>query len=253
MSQPPKRPVRPLRLAAAIVAGCMLLQLGIGGPTATATQPAGQAARGRELYQQACASCHGQRGEGTQRGPGLIGVGAASAHYYLSTGRMPIAEEQRSPSRGEPAFGQADIDALIDFVAALGGGPPIPSVDPAAGRLAEGERLYQDNCAACHSATGIGGALTSGQVAPSLRPSTPVQIAEAIRVGPGAMPTFNPETLDDRQVDSITRYVGELQRGGDPGGHGLGRIGPVTEGLVAWVIGLGLLVLVIRRLGKDAT
>jgi quinol---cytochrome-c reductase cytochrome c subunit len=252
MSQPPKRPVRPLRLVAAIVAACALLQLGVGG-TATATQPAGQAARGRELYQQACASCHGQRGEGTQRGPGLIGVGAASAHYYLSTGRMPIAEEDRTPSRGEPAFGQADIDALVDFVAALGGGPPIPSVDPAAGHLAEGERLYQDNCAACHSATGIGGALTSGQVAPSLAPSTPLQITEAIRVGPGAMPTFDPETLDDRQVDSIARYVGELQRGGDPGGHGLGRVGPVTEGLVAWVIGLGLLVLVIRRLGKDAT
>ena len=252
MSQPPKRPIRPLRLVAAIVAACALLQLGVGG-TATATLPAGQAARGRELYQQACASCHGQRGEGTQRGPGLIGVGAASAHYYLSTGRMPIAEEDRTPSRSEPAFGQADIDALVDFVAALGGGPPIPSVDPAVGHLAEGERLYQDNCAACHSATGIGGALTSGQVAPSLAPSTPVQIAEAIRVGPGTMPTFDPETLDDRQVDSIARYVGELQRGGDPGGHGLGRIGPVTEGLVAWVIGLGLLVLVIRRLEKDAT
>jgi ubiquinol-cytochrome c reductase cytochrome c subunit len=252
MSQPPKRPVRPLRLAATIVAGCALLQLGVGG-TATATLPAGQAARGRELYQQACASCHGQRGEGTLRGPGLIGVGAASADYYLSTGRMPIAEEQRSPSRGEPAFGQADIDALVDFVAALGGGPPIPSVDPPAGRLAQGERLYQDNCAACHSATGTGGALTSGQVAPPLGSATPVQVAEAIRVGPGAMPTFEPETLDDRQVDSIARYVGELQRGGDPGGHGLGRVGPVTEGLVAWVVGLGLLVLVIRRLGKDAT
>jgi ubiquinol-cytochrome c reductase cytochrome c subunit len=253
MSQPPKRPVRPLRLAAAIVAGCALLQLGVGGRTATATQPAGQVARGRELYQQACASCHGQRGEGTQRGPDLIGVGAASAHYYLSTGRMPIAEEQHTPSRGEPAFGQADIDALVAYVAALGGGPPIPRVDPAAGRLAEGERLFQDNCAACHSATGTGGALTSGQVAPSLRPSTPVQVAEAIRVGPGAMPTFDPETLDDRQVDSIAGYVGELQRGGDPGGQSLGRVGPVTEGLVAWVVGLGLLVLVIRRLGKDAT
>jgi ubiquinol-cytochrome c reductase cytochrome c subunit len=253
MSQPPKRPVRPLRLVAAIVAGCALLQLGVGGRTAAATQPAGQAARGRELYQQACASCHGQRGEGTQRGPSLIGVGAASAHYYLSTGRMPIAEEERSPSRGEPAFGQADIDALVGYVAALGGGPPIPIVDPAAGRLAEGQRLYQDNCAACHSATGTGGALTSGQVAPSLGPSTPVQVAEAIRVGPGAMPTFDPEILDDRQVDSIAGYVRELQRGGDPGGHGLGRVGPVTEGLVAWVVGLGLLVLVIRRLGKDAT
>lgn len=88
-------------------------------------------------------------------------------------------------------------------------------------------------------------------MAPSLQPSTPVQVAEAIRIGPGVMPTFDPEALDDRQVDSIAGYVGYLHHGGDPGGHGLGRIGPITEGLVAWVIGLGLLVLVIRRLGRE--
>jgi ubiquinol-cytochrome c reductase cytochrome c subunit len=239
-------------LLVAIIAGGGLLQVGSGGGMATAVQSAQAGGRGQELYQQSCASCHGQQGEGTERGPTLVGVGAASTDYYLSTGRMPITEEERSPSRGEPAFGQADIDALVAYVASLGGGPPIPAVDPTAGRLPEGERLYQENCAACHSATGTGGALTSGQVAPSLAPSTPVQVAEAIRVGPGAMPKFDPKALDDRQVDSIAGYVGQLQRGGDPGGHGLGRVGPVTEGLVAWVIGLGLLVLVVRRLGKDA-
>jgi ubiquinol-cytochrome c reductase cytochrome c subunit len=124
-------------------------------------------------------------------------------------------------------------------------------VVPAAGRLAEGERLYQENCAACHSATGAGGALTSGQTAPSLAQATPVQVAEAIRVGPGAMPRFPPQALNDPQVDSITAYVGRLQEGGNRGGWDLWRIGPVTEGLVAWVVGLGLLILIVRRLGKD--
>jgi len=122
---------------------------------------------------------------------------------------------------------------------------------PAAGRLAEGEQLYQENCAACHSATGTGGALTSGQTAPSLAQATPVQVAEAIRVGPGAMPKFPPQALNDPQVDSVAAYVGHLQDSGDRGGYGLGRIGPVTEGLVAWVVGLGLLILIVRRLGKD--
>jgi ubiquinol-cytochrome c reductase cytochrome c subunit len=250
MNRTPGSRIRPLRLVAAIIVGCAVLQLGMSSRRAVA-QPAGQNGRGRELYQQSCSSCHGQRGEGTQRGPSLIGVGAAAADFYLSTGRMPIPEEERNPRRGKPAFARADIDALVGYVAALGGGPPIPSVDPAAGRLADGERLYQDNCAACHSATGTGGALTSGQVAPSLGPATPVQVAEAIRVGPGAMPRFDPQTLDQRQVDSIAGYVGYLQHGGDPGGNGLGRVGPVTEGLVAWVVGLGLLVLVVRRLGKE--
>jgi ubiquinol-cytochrome c reductase cytochrome c subunit len=249
---PTARRVRPGWLLVAVVAAGGLLQLGTGDPHASAAQPGPAGGRGQELYQQNCATCHGQQGEGTERGPTLVGVGAASADFYLSTGRMPIAEEQRSPGRAKPAFGRADIDALVAYVASLGGGPAIPAVDPAAGRLPEGERLFQENCAACHSATGTGGALTSGQVAPSLAPSTPVQLAEAVRVGPGPMPRFDAQALDDRQVDSIARYVGYLQRGGNPGGAGLGRIGPVTEGLVAWVVGLGLLVLVVRRLGKDA-
>ena len=242
--------LRPLWLVAAVLAAGALVQLGTAGRTATAV--AAQAGgRGQVLYQQSCASCHGQQGQGTQRGPTLRGVGAASADFYLSTGRMPITDEQRNPGRGKPAFGRADIDALVAYVASLGGGPPVPAVDPAAGRLADGERLYQENCAACHSATGTGGALTSGQVAPSLEPSTPVQVAEAIRVGPGAMPRFSPQALNDPQVDSIAAYVGRLQHGGDRGGWDLGRVGPVTEGLVAWVVGLGLLILIVRRLGKD--
>jgi ubiquinol-cytochrome c reductase cytochrome c subunit len=249
--RPPARRARhrAVRLAAVIVGGCALLQLGLGGRPATAHQPAGAVTRGRELYLQNCSSCHGQRAEGSQRGPSLMGVGAASADFYLSTGRMPIADPEQRLRRGKPAFGQADIDALVAYVGSLGG-PAVPHADPAAGRLPEGERLYQENCAACHSATGTGGALTSGEVAPSLRQSTPVQVAEAMRVGPGAMPRFGPGAVDQRQVDSIAGYVHELQRGGDPGGAGLGRVGPVTEGLVGWVVGLGLLVLVVRWLGE---
>jgi ubiquinol-cytochrome c reductase cytochrome c subunit len=246
------RRLRPLWLVAALLAAGALVQLGTGGHAATA-RPVQAGGRGQALYQQSCASCHGQQGQGTQRGPALAGVGAASADFYLSTGRMPITDEQRNPGRGRPAFGRADIDALVGYVASLGDGPAVPTVDPAAGRLAEGERLYQENCAACHSATGTGGALTSGQVAPSLAQATPVQVAEAIRVGPGAMPRFASQTLNDPQVDSIAAYVGRLHHGGNRGGWDLGRIGPVTEGLVAWVAGLGLVLLVVRRLGKEVS
>ena len=247
---PRARRPRPLWLVAAVVAAGALVQLGAAGHAAT-VQPAQAGGRGQLLYQQNCATCHGQRGQGTERGPSLIGVGAASADFYLSTGRMPLTEEESNPERTKPAFGQADIDALVAYVASLDGGPRIPAVAPAAGRLAEGEQLYQENCAACHSATGTGGALTSGQTAPSLAQATPVQVAEAIRVGPGAMPKFPPQALNDPQVDSVAAYVGHLQDSGDRGGYGLGRIGPVTEGLVAWVVGLGLLILIVRRLGKD--
>ena len=244
-----------LAVVGAVVGLAVLAQLALAGRQPSRAQPAGNAAeldRGRSLYQQNCATCHGQAGQGSQRGPTLVGVGAAAADYWLSTGRMPIAQVQRDPPRKRPAFGRPDIDALVAYVASFGPGPPVPSVNPAAGSLSEGNRVYQLNCAACHSATGAGYVLQSGRAAPSLQQATPTQIAEAVRTGPGTMPPFDPDTISNRQLDSVVRYVSHLTSMGDRGGLGLGRIGPITEGLVGWLVGLGLLVLVIRWLGERA-
>lgn len=206
------------------------------------------------LYQQSCASCHGQRGEGSQRGPALGGVGPASVDFQLSTGRMPLADpRQQQPAHREPSFSPADITALVNYVSAFppGDGPPIPRVRPADAR--SGRDLYLTHCAACHSAQGVGAVLTNGQYAPSLSRSTPIQIGEAVRVGPGLMPAFGPDTLDDRDVDAIAAYIGVLQRRSlDRGGWSIWRLGPFTEGLVAWTIGLGVLLLVARMLGSRA-
>jgi ubiquinol-cytochrome c reductase cytochrome c subunit len=144
------------------------------------------------------------------------------------------------------------VASLVAYVASLGPGPPIPPVDTANGDLARGARLYEENCAACHSAAGTGGALTSGDVAPSLRAATPTQVGEAIRTGPGVMPSFSRSALDDHDVDSIAAYTQRLRHGGDAGGWATGRTGPLTEGLVGWLLGLGVLLWVIRRLGKRA-
>ena len=54
-----------------------------------------------------------------------------------------------------------------------------------------------------------------------------------MRTGPGQMPVFGPDTFSDHQVNSIVRYVRYLSDPDDPGGFSLGRIGPITEGLVA--------------------
>jgi ubiquinol-cytochrome c reductase cytochrome c subunit len=217
----------------------------------TSPSPAPQ---GQRLYDQACAWCHGSQGEGTPRGPDLRGVGAASADFMLRTGRMPIASVQRQPQRKTPAYTRLQIDQLDRFVAALGPGPPIPRVDSRAGSLSEGEQLYQANCAACHSSTGIGGALTNGLQAPGLQDSTPTEIAEAVRLGgqglrTGNMPKFGPEVLDQHQLDSVVRYVLYLQRPQDRGGAGLGHLGPIVEGLVAWAGGLLILVVFVRWVG----
>lgn len=205
---------------------------------------------GRTLYMRDCAYCHGPRGEGTQGIPPLIGTGAAGTDFYLSTGRMPVSERdvlQAEPR--EPIYTEQEIERIVAFVSSFGPGPAIPRVDPAAGDLGRGADLYLRNCAACHSATGIGAALTSGLVAPSLLASTPTEVAEAMQIGPGTMPVLSPP-LDERDTNAIARYVQYLQAPIDDGGNALGHIGPIAEGFVGLAVGLGLILLVTRWIGE---
>jgi ubiquinol-cytochrome c reductase cytochrome c subunit len=218
-------------------------------PTPTATPSVSVADPGRFLFERDCAWCHGTNGEGTDRGPSLMGTGAAASDFQLSTGRMPLPSVDAQAERRPPAYAPAQIDQINGYVASLGAGPEIPAVDPAAGNLQEGAALYQANCAACHSSTAAGGALTNGQRAPSLRLSTPVQVGEAVRLGPGTMPAFGPGTISSEQLDSISRYLGYIQHPPDRGGAGLGHLGPVSEGFIGLAAGLGLLLLVVRWIG----
>jgi ubiquinol-cytochrome c reductase cytochrome c subunit len=198
-------------------------------------------ARGEQLYLTGCVSCHGTGGVGVAGlGPSLIGAGAASAYFFLSTGRMPAVEgESGQATRKQPAYDAEEIDALVAYVASLGEGPPIPVVDLETADLARGGVLYRANCASCHNASGVGGALSYGDTAPSLHESTPVQVVAAMRVGPGQMPVFDEATLDEQAANDIAAYVEYLRDPDDPGGLSLGRIGPVTEGFIALVVGLG--------------
>jgi len=207
--------------------------------------------RGSRLYGAGCAGCHGQRGEGSAQGPDLRDVGTASTDFQLSTGRMPLSRVVQQPQPGHPAYERSDIDALVAYVASLGGGgTPIPTV--AVGDIRSGRELYIANCAACHSSSGVGAALPAGHVAPSLLDTAPTQVAEAARVGPGLMPPFSSSVLSDQQLDAVVTYVQSLSANQDHGGWPLGAVGPVTEGFIGWVVGLGALVVVIRLLGKKA-
>lgn len=206
---------------------------------------------GRRLYETACTSCHGFDGRGVEgRGPSLHGAGAAAADFYLTTGRMPMDDPDGQTRRKPPAFSPEEIEALVAYVSTFGDGPEIPDIRPEQGDLAEGQQLYTANCAACHNSAGSGGALGQAIYAPRITSATPRQVAEAIRIGPGAMPSFSEGALDDTEVASIQRYVEYLKDPEDPGGLPLGRLGPVPEGLVAWTVGIGALLAVARWLGS---
>jgi len=218
----------------------------------SAAQPVSQfdIEAGRVLFENACSSCHGIGGTGTDMGPSVIGSGAAGADFMLTTGRMPLDNHLRQPVRKPPAFNPTEIHRISEYVASLGPGPEIPDVDLERADLVDGHRLYAENCAACHSSGGAGGAVGAGLEAPSLARSNPVQVVQAMRIGPGAMPVFGEQTLSDEEADSIALYLMHLRDSGDPGGLGMGRIGPIAEGAIAWIVGLGLLVLVCRWIGE---
>ncbi|MDQ3879083.1 MAG: c-type cytochrome [Actinomycetota bacterium] len=208
---------------------------------------------GRDAFLGDCAYCHGSDAAGTNRGPDLRDVGPASVDFMLSTGRMPITYQTDDPERRPPDYYHDEIDAIVAYIATFQtGGPAVPHVDLASADLAEGNALYTENCAACHSSAGIGAALTSGRVAPSLLAATPTQIAEAIRTGPGTMPVFGSDTLSDQQMAAIVRYVVEIQHPDNRGGAALGAIGPITEGLVAAALGLVVLLVITRVIGSTA-
>ncbi|WP_242892230.1 cytochrome bc1 complex diheme cytochrome c subunit [Actinomadura litoris] len=244
--------------------------------TAAAAQDLGN---GKQLFNKNCASCHGLNAEGTKDAkgkpiaPSLIGVGAASVDFQVSTGRMPAMnpgaqmprkepippfdtsiktdyeeKEKREAAEKQKAQAEKNLADLRAYISSLGNGPDVPpasAVDPKTGDVALGGKLFRTNCAQCHNFTGQGGALTGGKYAPPLNKSdvTPTQIYEAMLTGPQAMPVFNDTTLTPKDKQAIIAYLVQTREEPNPGGNGLGRIGPVSEGLAGWLIGIGLLVL----------
>ncbi len=208
-------------------------------------------ARGEELYLTSCVSCHGVAGAGTDLGPSLLTSGEAAADFYLRTGRMPLAQPAPQPPDKPRAYDNDEIEALVAYVGSIGSGPGIPVIDPSQGDLQEGAELFLSNCSGCHNSSAIGGALSDGNYAPSLQHTDTEQIGEAMRIGPGEMPEFGPDVFTDQQVNSIVRYVRYLHAPEDPGGFDLGYTGPVPEGFVAFLFGLGALIVVARWITRE--
>jgi ubiquinol-cytochrome c reductase cytochrome c subunit len=242
--------------AAYVLVGLVLVLIGAGyavlttAGSASASSPAAanqaQIAQGKDLFIEECATCHGQFAQGVAgTAPSLIGVGAAAVDFQVSTGRMPAAELGAENPRKPPRLNTSQTHAVAAYIQSLGGGPEIPTaaqVSTSGADLGLGQTLFEANCAACHNFDGAGGALTNGKFAPALTQSTPTQIYEAMLTGPEAMPVFNDLTITPQEKRDIIAYVTQVRSEPNPGGFSLGRVGPVTEGLVAF---LGLLLFMV--------
>ncbi len=204
---------------------------------------------GKKLYAVGCASCHGTGGQGTTDGPSLVGVGAAAVDFQVGTGRMPAQQPGAQVPKKKVIYTQAEIDQLAAYIASLGAGPNVPTdaqYGPEGADIAKGGELFRTNCAQCHNFTGKGGALTHGKFAPDLEGVSPKHIYEAMQTGPQNMPSFPDTTLSEQNKKDIIAYL-DAVNGDDtesPGGLELGGLGPVSEGLFAWIFGLGALIAV---------
>jgi ubiquinol-cytochrome c reductase cytochrome c subunit len=278
----PSRVPRAVRMGVALVMGCLTLVMlagssagsgypsnGPGGPNTSTPNPPTKSpdppgagnlitayptspqlvAEGRELYNEHCSSCHGFNENGIQDvAPSLRYVGPGPVDFYVSTGRMPLENPRDEPLRTTPMFNRQQTNALIAYVTRFGG-PPAPRANPAAGNLAYGQQLFTLHCAGCHQEAARGG-MFIGAFVPNLLSANARQIAEAIRMGPYLMPHFDAHQIDQHALDSLVRYVLYTHHIDNAGGWGIYNIGPIPEGMVAWFLGLGTLLIVARLIGE---
>ena len=201
---------------------------------------------GKQIFLKGCSSCHGLNAEGASVAPSLIGVGAASVDFQVGTGRMPMADMSTQAMRKPRVYDEEETAALAAYVASLAPGPAIPGESELNyerdGNSAEGGELFRNNCAMCHNFAGQGGALSQGKYAPTLMGVEPKHSYEAMITGPQSMPVFSDKTITAEEKLSIIKWIKSAEAEPNLGGATMGRIGPVTEGLLAWVLGLGLLI-----------
>ncbi len=259
------------RLAAPVV---LVLGLLVTGGMYAAVDPTGAQAQtadedliaeGRALFLVGCASCHGKNAEGIntvdggQYGPSLVGVGAASVDFQVGTGRMPMAQPGTQAPRKPPVYDPEEIRALNAYVASLGPGPHVPDEsdydvsDATNEDIVAGGEFFRTNCTACHNFAGTGGALPRGRYAPTVKGVPEKYIYEAMLVGPQQMPVFSDEVMTPEIKRQVIAYLKKNEETPAYGGFTMGSLGPVSEGLFAWIVGIGGLIFAAVWIAANST
>ena len=231
----------------------------IGPANATKAESSdAQVQAGRELFVVSCSFCHGMNAEGVltddgQLGPSLVGVGSAAVDFQVGTGRMPMVQPGQQAANKDRVFSDEEIAALGAYIDSLGPGPSVPSPDEyqLSSDLTEEERieaisrggeLFLANCTACHNFAGSGGAMPWGKIAQPLKDTSEKHLYEAMLTGPQQMPVFSNNVLLPEDKAAIIAYIQATKDAPEYGGFSMGGLGPVSEGLFAWLGGIGVLV-----------
>ena len=253
-----------LALGFALIGTGVLYSFAVPQPqTAQAYHQPGAVAAGQQLYNNTCITCHGANLEGVEgRGPSLIGVGEAAVYFQVETGRMPAQVQGAQEERKPRVLNEEETNQLMAFIQSRGGGATLPR-DKDGNLLrnetlvgdnpARGGELFRLNCASCHNFTGRGGALSSGKFAPALDEATPEELYAAMLSGPQNMPKFSDRQLSPTEKKDIIAYVQSVTNGNNnPGGDPIGGLGPQSEGLIAFVVGMAALLGITLWIGAKA-
>ena len=239
-------------LGALVSMGSIYAAFAASSGASDTTSSAQDIAAGRQLFQVSCITCHGANLDGIKgQGPSLIGVGGAAVYFQVSTGRMPLAQQGAYAPRKPAKFNELQTEQLAAYVESVGGGTPLPQGDLRGdtSSIALGGELFRLNCASCHGTTFRGAPLSAGKIAPTLWEANDKQIVAAMLSGPENMPVFSDNQLTPQEKAAIVAYIQTLKESKDPGGNGIDRIGPVSEAIVAWVGGVGALMITILWIG----
>ncbi|HEV8558917.1 MAG TPA: cytochrome c [Actinophytocola sp.] len=247
-----------LAIALALLGTGLLYSLVRPDPQTAQAQPDAAAVRdGERVYSTTCISCHGANLEGVQgRGPSLIGIGSAAVYFQTSTGRMPAVQQGAQVDAKPRVLTAEEIDHLMAFVQSHGGGPTLPAEKGeqlVGDNPARGGELFRLNCASCHNFTGRGGALSAGKFAPALDNASEEEMYAAMLSGPQSMPKFSERQLNPEEKKDIIAYVKSVTNGNNnPGGNSIGGLGPQSEGLIAFIVGMAALLGITLWIGAKA-
>jgi len=182
--------------------------------------PSPQLERGRELYGNMCAVCHGPAGEGYRADQApriahpdfLAAVNDAYLRRAIAQGRPGTTMSAWAKERGGP-LPSADVDALVALLRSWSHTPPVHLDErPLSGDPARGKEIYAQECARCHG--------EHGREGPNIHISSPQFLSgvtngflrHAIGKGrPGTtMPGFE-DTLGKDGIENVVAFVRTLQ------------------------------------------
>jgi cytochrome c6 len=132
--------------------------------------------------------------------PGMPGPGGPN-------GTLPLCEDVEEGEFCVDDREQAinDLAVYVGAVAGTGATPPPEPGGPDEPGPADGEAIFSDECATCHTLAAAG---STGTIGPNLDESRPSQELAVDRVtnGMGAMPSFE-GTLSPEQIQAVAEYV----------------------------------------------